>query len=467
MYGICCATQDTSVVHTAILLAVAQAKCECGGQRFVDAGMKSMAYAHAKGADMPTPRQTRTEKKGTKSSGKSAAANQQPIFGQPSPSPNPTGFKDPVTDQSDKEINAVEPVPQPSGKAVEPVLTLEQVFGNAGAAKIEAITAAGQIVFHCAGDTGSPRGPTTQNLVSNKMVTDFSEANGADVPTFFYHLGDVVYYFGEATYYYDQFYEPFRDYPAPILGIPGNHDGVVYASDPETTLDAYLRNFCAAAPAASPDAGGLLRTTMIQPGVYYTLEAPFMRILGVYSNVLEDPGVISDQNGTYPTLDQRQVEFLTAALQRVKSEKFAGAVIFAVHHPPFTGGSTHGGSPAMLADMDSACTAAGIWPHAVFAGHAHNYQRFTRTVNGLAIPYIVAGCGGHAPLEAIRGTYRTPYPIDSTLTLESYDSTDYGYLRVVVNAKTMRIEFHPQHDGGTTKTPDDVVTVTLATHAVA
>ena len=32
---------------------------------------------------------------------------------------------------------------------------------------------------------------------------------------------------------------------------------------------------------------------MIQPGVYFTLEAPYVRILGIYSNILENPGVIS------------------------------------------------------------------------------------------------------------------------------------------------------------------------------
>jgi len=398
---------------------------------------------------------------------RAASATGDPIFAQPSPSPDPTGFKNPVTDQNDKEINSVEAVPQPVGNAVEPTLTLAQLYGSQGAAKTKSITAAGQIVFHCVGDTGSVKGPNTQSLVADKMVSDFSEANPADVPSFFFHLGDVVYYFGEATYYYDQFYEPFRDYPAPIIAIPGNHDGVVYASDPETTLEAFLRNFSAPSFAPSPDAGGLDRTTMIQPGVYFTFDAPFVRILGLYSNVLEDPGVISDQNGTYTTLDQRQIAFLTAALKRAQSEKFTGAVIIAVHHPPFTGGTTHGGSPAMLADIDSACTAAGVWPHAVFAGHAHNYQRYTRTINGLSIPYIVAGCGGHSPLEAMRGTYRTPYPIDSTLTLESYDGTDYGYLRVIVNATTLTIEFHPQGDGATTKTPNDVVTVTLATHSVS
>jgi Calcineurin-like phosphoesterase len=393
--------------------------------------------------------------------------NPQPVFAQPAPSPDPSGFKTPVTDQSDKELENLEPVPQPAGGAVEPILTLAQVYGDAGAAKTQAIQAAGQIVFHSVGDTGSVEGPSTQSLVADKMVSDFTEDDPADVPSFFFHLGDLVYYFGEASYYYDQFYEPYRAYPAPIIAIPGNHDGVVYASDPAPTLDAFLRNMCSATPVVTPDAGGLVRTAMIAPGVYFTFDAPFVRILGLYSNVLEDPGVISGENGSNTILDGRQIAFLTAALQRIQTENYTGAVIIAVHHPPFTGGSVHGGSPLMLADIDSACTAAGFWPHAVFSGHSHNYQRFTRTVNNSTTPYIVAGCGGHSPLSAMRGTYRTPYTIDDTLTLESYDDTDYGYLRVIVTAETLTIEFHPEADGGVTKTPDDVVTINLATRALS
>jgi hypothetical protein len=400
-----------------------------------------------------------------KSRAKVKLSTEEPVFAQPQPSPDPTGFKNPVTDQNYTEIANLEPVPQPVGGAAEPILTLAQTYGSAGEAKVQAIQQANQIVFHSVGDTGSVVGPDTQSLVADKMVSDFNEENSADVPSFFFHLGDVVYYFGEAIYYYDQFYEPFRNYPAPIVAIPGNHDGVVYAQDPAPTLGAFLRNFCAASPAPSPDAGALVRTTMIEPGVYFTFDAPFVRILGLYSNVLEDPGVISSQGGTN-SLDNRQLTFLATALKRVKSESYAGAVIIAVHHPPFTGDSTHGGSPQMLADIDSACTAAGVWPHAVFSGHAHNYQRFTRTVNSMQIPFVVAGCGGHSPLSAMRGTYRTPYKIDNTLTLESYDDTDYGYLRVVVNAQTLTIEFHPESDGGVTKTPDDTVTVNLQTRTI-
>ena len=397
----------------------------------------------------------------------SVSATDQPIFSQPQPSPDPTSFKNPVTDKKYRGIATLGAVPQPRGGAVEPVLTLEQAYGNAGAAVVKTIQSAKQIVFHSVGDTGSVIGPATQSLVADKMVADFDEANPADVPSFFFHLGDVVYYFGESTYYYDQFYEPYRSYPAPVFAVAGNHDGVVYPNDPAPTLDAFLRNFCAATAGQSPDSGNLLRTTMIQPGAYFTLEAPFVRILGLYSNVLEDPGVISGEHGENTILDDRQTAFLTAALKRTKKEGFQGAIVIAVHHPPFTGGTVHGGSPAMLQDIDDACTAAGVWPHAVFSGHAHNYQRFTRTVNGITIPYIVAGCGGHSPLSKIRATYRTPYKIDDTLTLESYDDTDYGYLRVVVDATTMRIEFHPESDGGTTKTPNDIVTVNLATHTAS
>src|ERR1035438_6108602 len=103
---------------------------------------------------------------------------------------------------------------------------------------------------------------------------------------------------------------------------------------------------------------------MIQPGVYFTLDTPLVRILGLYSNRLEDPGVISSQGGTVKPLNDSQLTFLNAALQRIADDKFTGAVIIAVHHPPYTMG-VHGGSPLMLQDIDSACKKTGVWPHAV------------------------------------------------------------------------------------------------------
>jgi len=56
----------------------------------------------------------------------------EPVFAQPQPSPDPTSFKNPVTDQNYTEIANLEPVPQPVDGAVEPILTLAQTYGSAG-----------------------------------------------------------------------------------------------------------------------------------------------------------------------------------------------------------------------------------------------------------------------------------------------------------------------------------------------
>jgi hypothetical protein len=45
--------------------------------------------------------------------------------------------------------------------------------------------------------------------------------------------------------------------------------------------------------------------------------------------------------------------------------------------------------------------------------------------------------------------------------LDNYDFKSFGYLRVIVDFTQLRIEFHPEGDGVTTKTPDDFVTVFL------
>jgi hypothetical protein len=407
---------------------------------------------------------------------KSAApppAAPQPVFAQPAPSPDPAGFK--VPHPSDNllytKVNPtlLQPVPGPRGPGA-PIMELASALGSAGPAAVAAIQRAGQVVFHMGGDTGSVSGPATQSLVADKMVADFADPLPANRPAFLFHLGDVVYSFGEGKYYYDQFYEPYREYPAPIFAIPGNHDGVVYTGDPAPTLQAFLANFCAAAPVVTPEAGGLDRTAMTEPGPYFTLEAPFVRIIGLYSNVLEDPGVISSQGDASSPLDDRQTTFLTAELARAKADAFPGAVLVAVHHPPYTYGSTHSGSPLMLADLDASAAAAGFWPHAVLSGHSHNYQRFTRTVGATQVPYIVCGNAGHG-LDGIQQInhqpIRTPTQSSPTLVFESYDDQDYGYLRVVATAGQLRIEYHPAADGTAAKTPDDVVTVDLATRRLA
>ena len=77
------------------------------------------------------------------------------------------------------------------------------------------------------------------------------------------------------------------------------------------------------------------------------------------------------------------------------------------------------------------------------------------------------------PLQKISvdTTLRTPIAMSGfaqpergdSVTLDNYDFKSFGYLRVIVDAAQLRIEFHPEGDGVTTKTPDDFVTVSLAT----
>jgi hypothetical protein len=52
------------------------------------------------------------------------------------------------------------------------------------------------------------------------------------------------------------------------------------------------------------------------------------------------------------------------------------------------------------------------------------------------------------------------------LVFENYDDQDYGYARIIVDAKQLRIEYHPASDTGAAKTPDDFVTVDLATRSL-
>ena len=465
--------------------------------------MATKHKAPTKAAKKPTPKPTaKSPTRPPKPAAPTSTVSQQPatgipagtpIFADPRPTADPTKYTVPhasdtaAYNEMDALVKASKflPLPFPGVAGVaEPILTLAAALGAAGPATEAAIQAAGQIVFHCAGDTGATAGPKTENEVVDKLLADFTGEAPAQVPQFFLNLGDIVYSFGEHKYYYDQFYEAYRNYPRPIFAIPGNHDGIVLPPPAGTgvasdSLSAFLANFCAPGFAHSTDAIGLSRTTMIQPGVYFTLEAPLVRILGIYSNMLENPGVISTTPNpatgkpTFPQLSDVQLAFLTAAFTRVKTDKFTGAVLIAVHHPPYSFG-THSGSLTMLKEIDAVCAATGVWPHAILSGHAHNYQRYTRALpvgkTTRQIPFVVVGNGGHG-LSPLSVTLRTPQPMpvfaqperNDTVTLQSYDDKNYGYARIVVSTTQLHIEYHPASDGSTTKTPNDAVTVDLAT----
>lgn len=360
----------------------------------------------------------------------------------------------------------LQPVPAPTIQS--PRMTLADILGSS---VTQAIQAARKITFHSVGDTGAAKvsGPGTEASVADMMVADV-QAGGADAPAFFFHLGDVVYYFGESQYYYDQFYEPFRAYDRPIFAIPGNHDGMVHGSSSNTpdipSLQAFLHNFCAAQPGPSPDAGNLVRSVMTQPGVYFTLDAPMVSIIGLYTNVLEGPGVISSQGNRYPITDE-QIQFLKSELIRLKSAQSAGqqAIIIATHHPSLSVDAKHGGSTGLLQDLDTACQQAGVWPDAVLSGHAHLYQRFTRRIANHEIPFVVAGSGGFSATRPATQTPPAPFTVGDH-TLEIDPIVHFGYLTVTVDMTSanprLTIAFHAPISGRNV----DHVTLDLKLHQI-
>jgi hypothetical protein len=224
------------------------------------------------------------------------------------------------------------------------------------------------------------------------------------------------------------------------------------------TLAAFLTNFCAGYPGPSPDAPNIARSVMTQPGVYFTLNAPFVSIIGLYSNVMDSGGgIISSQGGNFPLIND-QLDFLTAELKRLKPERQAGkrAVLIAVHHPPLSVDAKTGGSGGLMQDIDSCCKAADLWPDAVLSGHAHLYQRFTRTVNGREVPYVVSGSGGFAATPPMTAAPAAGTVIGGDHKLEIDPMIKFGYLTLETDAKTLIITFKYAPHGGPVATLDSV-----------
>jgi hypothetical protein len=357
-----------------------------------------------------------------------------------------------------------------------PVMKLDDVLGAAAIAQIQS---AGHLVFHSVGDTGGIKEPAHQFAVADAMAADLRHKTLAKSrPAFFFHLGDIVYYFGQEKYYYDQFYDPYRNYNAPIFAIPGNHDAVVFAGEPVNySLEPFVNNFCTKSPGKNTVAAGIARTTMTQPGVYFALDAPFARIIGLYSNTSEGAteGMISGS-----VIGNEQVTFLIDRLKELADERKSGqtrALILATHHPPFTGSSNHVPSPRMLHDIDGACQQTGVWPDLALSGHSHLFERYTRTMkaDGRQIPYIVAGNGGYFNLSGFKkgqgGVKPQPGATGTdtkgnALTLEHFDDATFGFLRVTVSAETIKCQFMALQPSGKVNVAN-TATVTLATHKVS
>ena len=294
-------------------------------------------------------------------------------------------------------------------------------------ARTKAIRDARKLVCHVVGDTGGVNGTGAQINVADHMTAQIHDAGMPDQPSFLYHLGDVVYEHGEDTGYHDQFYHPYKDYPAPIFAIPGNHDGNTL--DPAETLVPFLKHFCAPEATHPPEAGHSPRPTMTQPNPYWRLETPLATFVGLYSNVTGE--LDNTDKG-----ETAQRDWLTRELKSAPADR---CLIVAAHHPVYSFGK-HGGITRVRDALEHAMAASGRAPDLVLTGHDHCYQRFTRKREGRRIPVLVVGAGGFAGYDDITRVREKTQPLPD-VKFEAYDDKHPGFLRLTVEPDRLTGEY--------------------------
>ncbi|MGW3096985.1 metallophosphoesterase family protein [Streptomyces sp. NPDC001102] len=247
--------------------------------------------------------------------------------------------------------------------------------------------------FMVIGDTGegdAPQYAVVPGFLKVSQGTDFAVITS-----------DVIYPVGSADDYGTKFFRPYRDYPAPIYAIPGNHDWY-------EGLGAFMRVFCGDAPplAAEPaprrltrawwrsllwhrprptdgqhlDEARRLRSAVtqqaVQPGPYWAIDAGPLRLIGIDTGLL---GTIDAEQGAWlreVSQGPRPKILLTGSPLYVDGE----------HHPCTIEGD--GGTvDDIVRDPEHHYVAA-------IGGDIHNYQRYPVQVDGRTIQYVVSGGGG-------------------------------------------------------------------------
>lgn len=292
--------------------------------------------------------------------------------------------------------------------------------------------------FFVLGDVGGVKAPGPQNAVSVAMQKLVQEG---DQIAFALIVGDVVYFNGQQaglvegrqTGYGDQFYEPYAKLVRPIIALPGNHDGEPEeggeaeeggeepgAGKGERPLQGFMENFCSRQPEVPVDDPQLEygRHTQTLPYCEWTLRLAAATIVAVYTNV---------PSGGH--LEQQQIDRLTNELKQAPPDK---RLILGLHHPPYSVDAHHGGSARMVEVLDQAFEGAGRVPDLVLSGHVHDYQRFTRTINGKQVPFVVAGNGGYHNLHKLASDAQQGEEHGAGVVFEYGDDRRYGFLKLTI-----------------------------------
>ncbi|HEY8481867.1 MAG TPA: metallophosphoesterase [Spirillospora sp.] len=246
--------------------------------------------------------------------------------------------------------------------------------------------------FVVLGDTGE--GDRSQYAVVPPLL------NAAGDTDFMIIASDVIYPAGRADQYPEKFFRPYRDYPAPIYAVPGNHDwydglrGFLYvfcdldadcAPPPWRGPLSFVPRLLWRRPgevdvAALTEARRLYRGApgqqAVQPGPYWAIDTPTLRIIGI------DTGIGGG-------LDRDQGRWLREVSAGPKPKLLVTGKPLYVNdeHRP---GKIEGGGTVDEIVRDPAHNYV-----AAIGGDYHNYQRYpVTTPGGRTIQYIVAGGSG-------------------------------------------------------------------------
>ena len=282
--------------------------------------------------------------------------------------------------------------------------------------------------------------------------------------------------------YNSQFYAQYANYGREIFAIAGNHDGKTSIHKKKSAILHFLQNFCDSKREKSPDnqTPNSSRLTMIQPYPYWLLETAVCYFVALYTNDING-GQLDDPMGT----NNPQYKWLVQTLKGIKAAANGKIVFLALHYPPYSGAASFAerGDPNLgptprrappagvllpLGNiLQQAFHESGQYPDVVLSAHAHSYQRITYTyASGWQLPYLVAGTGGHGPIEKISKTCAgenvtlpsVPFevvvppglalPKGDSVKVAFYNDNDFGFLRLTVD-KNQRIligEFFSAHN---------------------
>ena len=348
----------------------------------------------------------------------------------------------------------------------------------------------GVMSFHavgCSGDFGNhaPGLAVAKAMAAQVPDPHVGGGSGSAMPaSFLVHLGDVVYKDedpsdpnakDQSLMYNSQFYAQYTSYQRQIFAVAGNHDAKSSADQQKSAIDHFLRNFCAESRTKSHDNRTDKRLAMPQPYPYCLLETAVAHIIGLATNDING-GQLDDPMGT----KNPQYQWLVRTLKDLKQAADDKVIFLALHYPPYSGAQNFaergdpnlGPTPRRPAPagvlqplgniLQQAFRESGQYPDVVLSAHAHHYQRLAYTyARGWQIPFLIVGCGGHAPIEKLSKTCsggtapvpRLPFdavqppgiavPKGDSVKVVAYNDDDFGFLRITADAskKTVIGEF--------------------------